>query len=306
MTRPASLGRILNQKRTVTLWCWAFMAPAILLFALFQAYPIFASIYYSFFDWNGVTAAKWIGMKNYTRIWADGNFWNALRNNYFFMLWVVPLQLVLGLALALALNTGREKVRNAYRTLFFIPVICTAAVIGIIMSFLLGYDGPVTALLSGLRLCAPNMNWLSSGDTAMGTLIAVYVWKNVGMNMVYWIAALQAVPEELYEAGRIDGANGGQMFFRITLPLILPTGAVITVMNVISSLKIFDLAKTLTDGGPFFRTDFVSLYMYRYAFSSTSGMPKMGYASAAGVIFGLSAILVAAVASALLKRPAKT
>lgn len=292
-------------RRTTTLWCWAFMAPAIILFLIFQAYPVFAGAYYSLFDWNGVGASRCIGLKNYTRIFRDTTFWNALKNNYVFMLWVVPAQLLLGLALALALNAGGEKLRNAYRTVFFIPVICTAAVIGIVMSFLLGYDGPVTALMSALRLCPPNMNWLSNGDTAMYTLIAVYVWKNVGMNMVYWIAALQGVPEELYEAARIDGANDGQAFLRITLPLLLPTGAVITTMNVISSLKIFDLAKTLTDGGPFFRTDFVSLYMYRYAFQSTSGMPKLGYASAAGVIFGVSAIAAAVLISLLLRRSAK-
>ena len=304
-TANTNSGLSLQRRKTI-FWCWLFMLPAISLFLIFQVYPLFANGYYSLFDWNGIGASfRYIGLRNYSRVLSDSYFWNALGNNYLFMLWVVPLQLVFGLVLALALNTGCEKIRNTYRTAFFIPVICTASVVGIIMSFLLGFDGPVTAALSALGLCEPGQNWISDGDTAMASVIIVYAWKNVGMNMVYWIAALQAVPEELHEAARIDGANGRQTFFHVTLPLIVPTGAVITVMNVISSLKIFDLAKTMTDGGPFFKTDFVSLYMYRYAFSASFGQPRMGYAAAAGMIFGLSAITVAVLVSVCLTHSRK-
>ena len=117
------------QRRKNIFWCWLFMLPAISLFLIFQVYPLFANGYYSLFDWNGIGASfRYIGLRNYSRVLSDSYFWNALGNNYLFMLWVVPLQLVFGLVLALALNTGCEKIRNTYRTAFFIPVICTASV----------------------------------------------------------------------------------------------------------------------------------------------------------------------------------
>ena len=162
------------QRRKNIFWCWLFMLPAISLFLIFQVYPLFANGYYSLFDWNGIGASfRYIGLRNYSRVLSDSYFWNALGNNYLFMLWVVPLQLVFGLVLALALNTGCEKIRNTYRTAFFIPVICTASVVGIIMSFLLGFDGPVTAALSALGLCEPGQNWISEGDTAMASVLIV-------------------------------------------------------------------------------------------------------------------------------------
>ena len=281
-----------------TVWCWIFMAPAIVLFILFQGWPIIKSFHYSLFDWSGVGENfKYIGFGNYLSVIKDSYFWNALFNNYYFTLLVVPLQMLFGLIFAVLLNERAGKLSNVYRTIYFLPVVTTAAIIGIIMSFLFSYDGPVTVLLSMLGLCKPGTSWLANSGTAMNTTIVIYVWKNTGISMVYWLAGLQMISRDLYEAAKIDGCSEFKSFRYITLPLLVPIGAVITLLNIISSLKLFDLVKTLTDGGPFFKTDVVSVYMYRYAFSSTMGVPRIGYACAAAIVFGVSTILVALLAS---------
>lgn len=297
-------GARLGNKRTasIAVWCWVFMAPALLLFLTFQAWPIIQTFRYSLYDWSGIGESfRFIGTQNYVDLFRDEYFWNALKNNYWFTLWVVPLQMIMGLFFAVVLNEGIKRLNTVFRTIYFLPVVTTSAIIGIILGFVFSYDGPVTVTLSALGLCEPGTSWLASGDTAMGTTIAIYVWKNVGTSMIYWLAGLQSISRDLYEAAKIDGCNGFKAFRYVTLPLLVPIGVVIGLLNIISSLKLFDLVKTLTDGGPYFRTDVVALYIYRYAFSSEMGSPRIGYASAAAISFGVTTIIVALAISAIVR-----
>ncbi|WP_206105524.1 carbohydrate ABC transporter permease [Paenibacillus thalictri] len=282
------------QRRHVQLWCWLFIAPNLVMYMLFIGWPIAISWYYSMLDWSGLSSnISFVGLNNFKEIIADSYFWNAYGNSFVFMLGAVPLQLVLALLIAVILNNPKLRFAGGYRTLIFLPVVTTASIVGIIMVYIWGSDGAVNFLLTQLGLLDAPVNWLSDAKWAMFTVILIYVWKNLGINMVYWLAGLQSVPRELYEAARVDGAGHTRTFFHITLPLIAPIGAIILLLNIAGSLKVFDLIKTMTDGGPFFATDVVSTYIYRYAFSSELGLPRLGYASAAGMFFAFTIVVIA-------------
>lgn len=272
------------------------MTPNLVFYALFQGWPIVINWYYSLLDWSGLSSnVSFVGLDNYKELFTDPYFWKAYGNSFVFMLGAVPLLLISSLFAALILNNPLLRLAKMYRTLFFIPVVTTASIVGIIMVYIWGSNGAVNYILQKLHLLESPINWLSDAQWAMFTVIIIYTWKNLGMNMVYWLAGLQSISRDLYEAAKVDGANSVNMFFYITLPLLVPVGAVILLLNVAGALKVFDLIKILTDGGPFFATDVVSTYIYRFAFSSEIGLPRLGYASAAGMSFALTIALIALV-----------
>lgn len=289
--------RAASSKTTkTTLWCWLFIVPNLIFYGLFQGWPIIVNWYYSTLDWSGLSSnISFVGLQNFKDLIADPYFWKAYGNSFQFMAGAVPLLLVLGLLAAVVLNNPLLKLRNMYRTLIFLPVVTTASIIGIIMVYIWGSDGAVNFVLTKLHLIGKPINWLGDAHWAMFTVVVIYVWKNLGMNMIYWLAGLQSIPRDLYEAARVDGAGPAKTFFYITLPLLIPVGLVILLLNVAGALKVFDLVKTMTDGGPFFATDVVSTYIYRYAFSSEMGLPRLGYASAAGIFFAFSIVVIAIV-----------
>ncbi|OAS89127.1 MULTISPECIES: carbohydrate ABC transporter permease [Metabacillus] len=297
--RKGSLSRKTN------LWCWLFILPNLIFYALFQGWPIVINWYYSMLDWSGLNSnVAFVGLENFKAVIKDPHFWNAYKNSFVFMVGAVPLLLILALFVALILNNPKLRYASVYRTLFFIPVVTTASIVGIIMVYIWGSDGAVNFALMKLNLIDQPINWLSDAKMAMTTVILIYVWKNLGMNMIYWLAGLQSIPKELYEAAKVDGAGHVKTFFYITLPQLIPIGVVILLLNVAGSLKVFDLIKTMTDGGPFFSTDVVSTYIYRYAFSSEMGLPQLGYASAAAIFFTLTIVFIG-IAQAIIKRPFK-
>ncbi len=268
-------------------WCWLFMAPAVIFYILFQGYPILCSIQYSLLDWSGLTSnAVFVGLKNYRELLHDELFWNAFVNSFRYTLMIVPLELAVSLFLAYMLNDEKMKGRSAYRTMYFIPVVTTASVVGIIMIFILGVQGPVNYVLMTLHLIDAPINFLGNAKYAMPTLVLISLWKDCGTYMIYWLAGLQGVSKDVYEAATVDGANRRQTFFHIVLPLITPVGGIIAILCAINSLKVFDIVKTMTEGGPFYATDVIATYVYRSAFSSEIGMPRLGYASAAALFFG--------------------
>ena len=268
-------------------WCWLFMAPAVIFYILFQGYPILCSIQYSLLDWSGLTSnAVFVGLKNYRELLHDELFWNAFVNSFRYTLMIVPLELAVSLFLAYMLNDEKMKGRSAYRTMYFIPVVTTASVVGIIMIFILGVQGPVNQVLMTLHLIDAPINFLGNAKYAMPTLVLISLWKDCGTYMIYWLAGLQGVSKDVYEAATVDGANRRQTFFHIVLPLIAPVGGIIAILCAINSLKVFDIVKTMTEGGPFYATDVIATYVYRSAFSSEIGMPRLGYASAAALFFG--------------------
>lgn len=288
-----------RRKRRQYIWCWLFVLPTTLFYVGFQAWPILSSIYYSTLDWSGIeTEKRFVGLANFQELLQDQWFWNAFANSFRYMAYSVPLLIVLSLLLAVILNEGTLKLRGAFRTMFFLPVITTASIVGIIMLFIWSPTGAINELFR-LFGAEKTVNFLGQANTALPTVAVIGVWKDVGIYMIYWLAALQSVPRDVVEAAEIDGANHWKVFRHITVPIILPIGAVITLLAAINSLKVFDIVQTMTAGGPFFATDVMGTFVYRTAYASSVGMPRLGYASAAAMLFGLCIIFVGVVANFL-------
>ncbi|WP_072447007.1 carbohydrate ABC transporter permease [Blautia sp. Marseille-P3201T] len=282
-----------KKKRIVrkNMWCWVFMLPTLLLYILFQGYPIITSAWYSMLDWSGMTMnATFVGLQNFKELLADPLFRNSVANSFKYMIFSVPIQLILSLVIAYILTSIIKKGATVFRTMYFIPVITTASIVGIIMIFIFGGTGPINQVLALLGI--DTINFLGDEKTALFTVVLIGIWKDLGTYMIYWIAALQSVSQDVYEAAKIDGAGKFRTFTDVVFPLILPIGGVITVLCVIGSLKVFDIVQTMTNGGPYFATDVVATFVYRTAYSSTTGSPRLGYASAAALLFGLMVVTI--------------
>lgn len=290
----------------MNVWCWLFMALAVGFYILFQGYPIICSIQYSLLNWSGMTGyAEYVGLANYRELLHDELFWNAFFNSFKYTALIVPLELAVSLFLAYMLNNEKLKGSSVYRTMYFVPVVTTTSVVGIIMIFILGVQGPVNHLLTSLHISGQPVNFLGNAKYALPTLVVISLWKDCGTYMIYWLAGLQSVSKDVYEAATVDGANRRQTFFHIVLPLITPVGGIIAILCAINSLKVFDIVKTMTEGGPFYATDVIATYVYRSAFSSEIGMPRLGYASAAALFFGGAVIIIGLVLNGIKGRLSK-
>ncbi|MBD2848145.1 sugar ABC transporter permease [Paenibacillus sp. IB182496] len=283
-------------------WAYAFIFPQLLFFLVFTIYPIIMSYVYAFFDWSGFgPLSNFVGLENLARLMQDDQFWNAFRNSLVFIFSKTVILMPTTLLMALILNQAFFRGKVVYRTLYFLPVVTTTSIVGIIMKFIFGNENALfNETLLSLGILKEPVPWLGQAGTAMLVLILVGSWKFFGMMMVYWLAGLQSLPGDIYEAATVDGAGYWQTLRSITLPLLLPVGTVILLLTVVNSMHVFDLVKTLTNGGPYFATETVDLYIYNYAFSA-SGFPQIGYASAAGIVFGLTIFLLTAALGGLVK-----
>ncbi|MER7244409.1 sugar ABC transporter permease [Kribbella sp. NPDC000426] len=276
-----------------TTWIWVFLLPTVVLYGVYTIYPIIASYWYSLVEWNGFDSGqKFVGLSNYKEVFADPLFWNSFKVTLLFMLLVVPARVLLTLLLAIVLNSPKLPLIGVLRSAFFIPVVTTTAIIGVVMRFVLDPStGPINSVL--MKLGFSGVDFLGGQHLALPTAAVLYIWKFFGVTMIYWLAALQTIPYELYEAARIDGAGTWQLFRYITLPMLKPFLIIITVLTVEETFHNFDLMYTLTGGGPYFHTEIVEIYIYRWAFAAP--IPQLGHASAAAVIFGLLVAIVGAV-----------
>lgn len=278
--------------RRTELWAYAFLLPTIVLYGVFTVYPIIGSYWYSFLDWNGFEAIKtFVGLDNYREALSDPLFWNAFKVTVLFTVVAVPVKVFSGFLLALVLNSPRMPWKGFFRTGFFLPVVTTTAIVGVVMQFIFDpTSGPVNGALLELGLTDEGVNFLGDARTALWTVVAVFVWKWFGQTLIYWLAALQTIPTELYEAASIDGASTARRMWSITLPLLKPFTIIITLLTLESTLHVFDLMLTMTGGGPFFATQVVEIFIYEQAFASS--VPRLGYASAVAVLFGLFVFVI--------------
>jgi multiple sugar transport system permease protein len=272
---------------------WAFALPFLLIFMTFTAGPIIASAVMSFTDFGLADLRRplgtdFVGLQNYIELAADPRFWTSLFNTAYFVVVGVPATLVLGLAAALALDRGINRMRTLFRVGYYLPVVTSIVAIAVVWRFVLNPDqGLLNMLLAQVGIDGPN--WLGDPTFAMPSIIAMGVWRNLGFAMVVFIAGLQAIPRELYEAASIDGAGRWQQLRSVTLPMLRPTILFITVITTIGYLQLFEEPFVMTGGGPLDKTLSVSMYMYQEGFEFF----HQGYAAAiAWVLF----LIVAAVA----------
>lgn len=257
---------------------YVFIAPQLLGFLIFLGIPIILVFWYSLFDWNILRGTSpFVGVDNYVRMAQDPLVWQVLRNTFAFSVGLVPFNLALALLLAVLVDQKLPGT-TVFRTLFFAPVVVSLVAWAVVWQFLLQADGGINSFLALMGFDGPN--WLRSTTWAMPALVVVQVFKNVGLNMILFLAALQGVPSEIQEAARVDGAGPFQIFRRITLPMIAPMVMLVSIITVIGSFQVFATIAVLTGGGPGNSTNVLVYYVYQQAFRRF----EAGYASAGAVL----------------------
>jgi len=263
-----------------------YVAPGLVVYALFVFLPILASVYISLTEWNGLAVPAFIGLKNYVELFADGRFYTSLGNNAQFIVFYCAVPLVIGICLAAIISTVKQRERLVLRTLFFLPYIMPTAVLGIIFQWLYNPAfGPFNQFLKAVGLKVIAIPWLGDFTWVLPAVGAVASWYFFGFCMVVFLTGMQRIDPQLFDAAKVDGARGWQSFWHITLPSLLPEIRVVLLLTIIASIKSFDLIFTMTRGGPGNATLVPNIYMYQLGFQ----LNRYGYAAAVAII---GAILV--------------
>jgi len=228
-----------------------------------------------------------VGIENYIRLFSrDPNYWTAVVNTFIISAKLL-VELPVALILAVLLNS-KMKSANVFRVVIFMPYILSPVIIALIFSFLFAsYEGIVNNILMMLNISESQINWFGTRWHSLSVIMIASVWQCVGINMVFFLTALQSIPNELYESAAIDGANSQQQFFRITLPILKTMTRVITLLAIIGTLKSADLALVLTNGAPGGKSENMMTFVFKYFFSQGARIPQMGYAATAGSVSAL-------------------
>ncbi|MBV9790810.1 MAG: sugar ABC transporter permease [Chloroflexi bacterium] len=264
----------LGRPKNDNLAAYMFLAPWLIGFFGLTLIPMVASLYLSFTNYDIFSSPRWIGLQNYqTMLFNDARYWKSVRSTFYYVFTAIPLRLAFALGIAMLLNTG-FRLMGLYRAIFYVPSIIGGSVaVALMWRQIFGATGLLNQGLALLGL--EGLNWLGNPRTGIWTLIVLAVWQ-FGSPMLIFLAGLKQIPQELYEAASIDGANGWRKFLRITLPLLSPVILFNLVMQIISGFMVFTQAFVVTNGGPLDTTRFYSLYLYDQAFKNF----RMGYASA--------------------------
>lgn len=277
----ASLQRdsfALRLRRSLQPYLW--IAPALFIFSVFTLLPVAVGLYLSCTSWNGTAVPAFNGLDNYREALHDNAYWSAIVHNMIYAVGTVAGKIVLGLGLALVMNRTLPG-RAIFRTALFMPVMLSFVAIGLLWSWIYNYDfGLLNGILEALQLGWLKQDWLGSTSFALYALIVVDIWKWFGLHMVLFLAGLQNIPDQLYEAARIDGATSWQSFWRITLPLLLPVTAFNIVLAASGAFNVFDLVYVMTQGGPVDATNVAMTDIYREAFQ----FYHFGYSAALSVV----------------------
>lgn len=283
-------------------WIGMFLLPFLLLYGGFTVWPLIATMLYSLFDWDGIGPLEnFVGLDNYRAVAEDPLFWSALWNTLIFVVLSTAIKLPLSFVLAVLLTRKWLWFKRFFRTVFFAPLIVPSALFGLIFPYLLNpSSGALNDALLGLGIIDEPLDLLGHGDTALLMIILVSVWQILGQYMIFWMAALQQVPEDLYEVSALDGAGSIRQHWSITLPIIRPIGVVITLLAVVNALHVFGVVVTLTGGGPGQSTYTTSYFIYAMAFQEAPF--RYGYASATALLFSVIAIVFVASQAVLVRR----
>ena len=262
------------------------VSPYLIFVFVFVIFPVLFCFFLTFHKWNIIAPMRFIGTENYTRLFHDRLFWKAIGNTLKFLSLHIPLQLVISLFLAQLLN---QKIRAAsfFRASFFMPVIVSGVVITILWQQLYGFDnGMINRLLAAVGIS--KKGWLVNPDLAIYSIAIMATWKNLGLYVILFLVGLQTVPEQYYEAAKMEGANGWQRFFHITLPMINPTIFLVVVLSTIGGFSLFIEPYIMTGGGPLNQTLSAVLYIYKQAFQYYN----MGYSATLGFFYAIMIMTV--------------
>ena len=279
---------------------YLFLLPAIAFLCLTSFLPVLQAIYLSFTNYDFVGSPSFIGWQNYQNLWRDRTFWKVLGNTLVYLLFVVPSLVILPLALAILVNQKLRSIKF-FRAVYYFPVIVSVVVAGIAWKWVYAENGILNYFLSIISFQPIKIPWLTDPKTAIFGIIAVVIWRGIGYYMVIYLAGLQAIPADLYEAAAIDGSDGWQKHFDITIPLMQPYIILVSIISSISAMKIFEEVYIMSQGGPANSTKTVVYYLYDKGFTSL----EMGYASAIGVFLFLI-IFIISITTFKFINPAKT
>jgi len=268
---------------------YIFIAPTLILFAVFTLLPIGMALFLSFTNYDVISQWDWVGFRNYEWLKWDAIFWKTFGNVIRFSVMFVPSNIVLSLATALLLSRKRRGVKF-FRTCYYLPTVTSAVAASIVWFWLLNPEfGLINQMLRLIGIQGPA--WLAQTETAMISVVMVTLWISIGSNMVIYLAGIQGIPEYLYEAATLDGANSWACFRHITWPALRPTTFFVSTMSIISALQIFDQAFVLTQGGPANSTKTVVYHIYQTGFTQL----EMGYASAQAFVLAVVILIFSAV-----------
>jgi putative chitobiose transport system permease protein len=265
---------------------YLFLAPALILFAVFSFWPVGYGSYLAFTDYSLIKPAHWVGLDNFRYIFDNPMFVAGLKNSLLFLL-IVPAIQIGAMTLAVLVNNNLPGIR-LFRAAFYVPVVTAISVVGIMWGFMFHEQGTLNYVLMQLRLVNQPVGWLSDDAIALFSVMFVTIWRGLGLYMVMYLAALQSVPAEMQEAAILDGANRWQRFWKITVPMLMPTIMVCTIMSVLAALKAYQEVLVLTQGGPLNAT-FTALY---YAYDQGLKHLKLPRGLAASFVVSLCCIVI--------------
>jgi len=267
-----------------------FILPFLAVYVTFLVVPMIQGLWTSFHNWNLVRKIDFIGVANYIKMFKDEHFWASLGHTAFFVIFSTPILIIAGLLLAL-ICTQKSRLITFYRTAFFMPYVLSVAVISLIARFFFQpYNGFINQLIHNLGIKAEPF-WLAYAPLAWITITIATLWWTVGFNMILYISALQDIPDSYYEAASLDGATKWQAFIKITIPSLKPVTLLITMLQIISSFKVFLQIYLLNRGGPGTETRPIIMYIYQQGFTAN----KLGYASAMSYALLVIMIIIAVV-----------
>ena len=264
---------------------YVFILPAALIFVVFYLIPFIWVFQLGLYDWDGISPAKvFVGLGNFKEIlFEDKIWWGSMRNAGYITIIALTLQNALAFMLAWACDR-QMRLKNFYRALFFIPVVLSEVVVGLVWQWILdGNYGLLNGWLTTLGFSSLVRSWLSDPNTALSTVAVVHCWKGFGWGFLIFLAGLQTIPRELYEAARMDGANAWRTFKDITLPLMMPVAVLVAILTILGTMQGFIMIIAMTDGGPAYHTQVPVLRIL----ASMRGSSRFGYACAQGITFGI-------------------
>ncbi|KON88757.1 sugar ABC transporter permease [Sporosarcina globispora] len=279
-----------------------FIAPALILLTVFSILPIFVALIISFTDLDLVGIADWssisfVGFENYKEVVSDPIFLKSIFNTLFYVVIGVPLVIVCSLGIALLINFGKARIFKAFRVVFYMPSITNVVAVAVVWSYLYNPQlGLFNHLLELLNL--PSVPWLQDPTMAKISLIALALWRAIGLNMIIFLAALQGIPKTYYEAAQLDGANNWQQMFKITIPLLRYAIFFVSITTMIGWLQFFEEPFVMTNGGPLDSTTSVALFIYRNGFQFSN----FGYAAAGSFILFIAIIIITMIQFKLQKK----
>ncbi len=281
---------------------YLYLLPGFLIYALFVLWPIGDTLRYSFYDWDGLSPEKFVGLSNYVTLTGDTVFLTALRNNLVFILFYSLLPIALALVLTGLLTHRPLRGMNVFRVGLFVPQVMSMVVVGVTWRWIYRPDGPANDALRLLGLSDWARPWLGDFTFALPAVGVVGTWVEIGFCLVLFIAGVQRIERAIYEAAQLDGANGIQQFWYVTLPSLRAEISVALITTLIAALRVFDLTYVTTRGGPGNSTMVAALYIFRNAFQ----INRVGYAASLAVVLTILVLVISSIVLIVRERESQT